>query len=479
MALSTFEVAESMSEALLRELVEAGLARRDQIDEALRTNELGGGSPMLRLSVSGVVDPEALAAFFAKRFNVPRVTHAQLDAATRQVLEVLPADYGAATGLAALGVAGPGRLLVAVVDPSDRESIGEAEFVTGCAFELVVATPLELAELFERVGSRRWRVATDELRRRAEVRSTSGQLRTLDAASLRRDADEVRSSSGIARLAAVPASSTHGPATRSTTPAPAKLRAPSPRGPIDAAQPVGPEPGLPSAARITGGFSRDRLSRLDLHGDLTPLPENILALLRRPDDADSAARSGLAPHGRFDLTAPMLSSMGAGSPAVRASLAAASRAISGIDERDALAGEFAECLGLVFPTVMIFSLRIPRLVVWAAASEGFDARLIRGRSFELVDGSAWQTVVDRAVCFEGRLGATDPARALLRGVLDGELLIVPIVLSQRVVALLVVAGSEARTLPVPGSDLGAAVSAFTDRLRALIVARKRASEPSA
>lgn len=107
-------------------VVEAGLATPLQIDHALQSQHVFGGSLGTNLVEMGIVDAQGLAAFLAKQFGVPVATQKELDHITDDVVRMVP--KAAAEKLCILPLhKNDDKLVVAMMDPSDERLIHKVE----------------------------------------------------------------------------------------------------------------------------------------------------------------------------------------------------------------------------------------------------------------------------------------------------------------------------------------------------------------
>lgn len=124
-------------------VVEAGLATPLQIDHALQSQHVFGGSLGTNLVEMGIVDAQGLAAFLSKQFGVPVATQKELDHIPSDVVKLIPKP--AAEKLCILPLHREGEsLVVAMMDPSDDRLITKVEENLGIKLICKIASELDL-----------------------------------------------------------------------------------------------------------------------------------------------------------------------------------------------------------------------------------------------------------------------------------------------------------------------------------------------
>jgi len=124
-------------------IVEAGLATPLQIDHALQSQHVFGGSLGTNLVEMGIIDAESLAAFLAKQYGVLVATPQELQQISPEVIKLMP--RAAAEKLCILPLRKQmDDLVVAMMDPSDDRMIKKIEENIGIKLICKVASELEI-----------------------------------------------------------------------------------------------------------------------------------------------------------------------------------------------------------------------------------------------------------------------------------------------------------------------------------------------
>jgi hypothetical protein len=124
-------------------VVEAGLASPLQIDHALQSQHVFGGSLGTNLVEMGIIDAESLAAFLAKQYGVLEATSQELNEISPEIVKQIP--KAAAEKLCILPLRKQmDDLVVAMMDPSDDRMIKKIEENLGVSIICKVASELEI-----------------------------------------------------------------------------------------------------------------------------------------------------------------------------------------------------------------------------------------------------------------------------------------------------------------------------------------------
>ena len=122
-------------------LVESGLISEVQLNAALADQQNWGGRLGTHLVKMGILGEEELAAFLARQMDVPRIDFRK-SRIFKKALALLPrpvCDKWCIIPVAFKDVKGKKELMLAMVDPTNLEAIGEVEFLTGTTVRPVVA----------------------------------------------------------------------------------------------------------------------------------------------------------------------------------------------------------------------------------------------------------------------------------------------------------------------------------------------------
>lgn len=177
-------------------------------------------------------------------------------------------------------------------------------------------------------------------------------------------------------------------------------------------------------------------------------------------------------HGTFGPPVAVFDGTGTPSEVATAAFAAAVEAIDLTEDRDAIARDLAEVLSIVYPTVLVLSLRLPRLVLWAGHARRGPARLA-GQRFDLQEGSVWHRVAAGAEAFRGRLATHDPLRVALGRELSDDTIAAPLLMKDRTVAIVVLDAGYLGGLPAACGLWESLERSVAAAFRRAIVQRKR------
>lgn len=125
-------------------IVEAGLATPLQIDNALQSQHVFGGSLGTNLVEMGIIDANALAAFLSKQFGIPEATQHELNHITSDVLKLIPASAAEKLCLLPLYKDGPNLVVTMMRIPSDERIVKKIEDNLGHKLIFKVASELEI-----------------------------------------------------------------------------------------------------------------------------------------------------------------------------------------------------------------------------------------------------------------------------------------------------------------------------------------------
>lgn len=120
-------------------LVDAGLLKSDQLQEALRHQRFVGGRMGSNLVSLGFISEDVLMDFLAQKTGVPRVELRSLDVPVA-VLERVPIRLAEQMVILPISFKEPKSLVLAMADPSDLNAIDSARFASGLNIEPMVAS---------------------------------------------------------------------------------------------------------------------------------------------------------------------------------------------------------------------------------------------------------------------------------------------------------------------------------------------------
>lgn len=193
---------------------------------------------------------------------------------------------------------------------------------------------------------------------------------------------------------------------------------------------------------------------------------------------ESPVRSVPAPEpGHVGTLAPLttvVAAMGDPTSATAAVFQLLERTLAVADGREAVGRQIVETLGLVYPTVVLLSLRLPRVTVWDAHL-GSGAPPPVGASFEAPEGGLWHQVAVSGVAFLGEIPGGDPVRRGLPRVFGKASLAAPLRLGDRRIGVLVLDSGYNGDLAAPGRQIERLAGWVEQSLKRVIIRRKARS----
>lgn len=107
-------------------IVQSGIASPIDIDHALQSQQVFGGTVGTNLVEAGIIDDDVLAVFLAKQTGIDRVTREELDNIDEATLQLIPLK--AAQQLSVIPISKKDQsLTVAMIDPTDTRVIHKIE----------------------------------------------------------------------------------------------------------------------------------------------------------------------------------------------------------------------------------------------------------------------------------------------------------------------------------------------------------------
>lgn len=180
--------------------------------------------------------------------------------------------------------------------------------------------------------------------------------------------------------------------------------------------------------------------------------------------------------GVFAAVSDLVSELGPVTPATRAAFRLLEAGLGTASTRDGVARQLVETLSIVYPTVVVLSLRLPRAMVWdAALSTGGEPPV--GQLFDIAEGSLWHRLSSGPGGFLGRIPVGDPLFRLVPRALEGEVLALPLRLGDRPVGVLLVDSGGAGELANPGEDIER-VSGWVDAALKRVIVRRKGADRS-
>jgi hypothetical protein len=443
-----------MSELSSTLLVRHGIVRADQVAAAHALQQREGGSFGECLVRIGAVDEQRLVEFYHKRLMIPRVDAQRLTVVSPKVIALVPFDMALEFRVLPIDVDSEGTLTLAMADPTNNHAVDEVGFFTDRFVVRAVAPESAIREAIQL----HYGIPVPGPRRTAETqpapeRTTQQQPPTPErqptedfagAPDLELDVDiDVELGGG----ADAPSS-----ARRRTTTAPRIRTEPTQSPPRDAARPSesADEPVLLTRVKIT---------------EETPLPTPAPP---GPDEAEGADEPILLtrpkalmtpehPVGRVDSdgeeprrrrqrdTLP-----GLVPPSPDPPLAALRRARS----RDEVAGLVLDYFALLTGRAILFVVKRALLVGHDARGSGIDRESVKELAVHMEASSIFRDVVASRLPYRGPLpmAPTNRAFAQALGGVRGEILLMPVTIRERIVAVVYADGIEG---PLPDAALHA------------------------
>jgi hypothetical protein len=196
------------------------------------------------------------------------------------------------------------------------------------------------------------------------------------------------------------------------------------------------------------------------------------AVPRREGSYVSTGSHRHATQGSFGRPARIFEATGPAAGVTRAAFRTVVKGLDVTDERDAIAREIVEGLGLVFATACLMTLKVPGLAIWQL-SQWEGSPLVIGRRFDMPDDSLWARVTSEGVAFRGRIPDEDPMRRILRGRLGNDSIVMPLAMNRRTIAVLLLDGATRGDLPGLAGQFEPFDAAVTGAFRRMILNRKR------
>lgn len=484
-----------MKHRLADELVARGVASPDAVATWLRARE--GEAFAVWLVRHGHVHAEVVADACASAWSLPRASAEQLAGMRPAVFQRIPIEILHDAGLLPLAMESGHRLLVGVVDPAERRALEEAEFFAGVALELCVVSLVEMAEGFEAMAGRPWRVRAADV---PQVRVSPGRVPTPPpTADLPTPRAPAPATDAARRIEMLPSDASVDfeltPSQRKQTDAPerldsSELEAVEEAGAEDGDTTAGPwsktlddrtpwsEPGEHDPV-IEGVPRRSTTGRPTVSTPTGSTPRQMRAAERRRATSGGALAvpGALSPATIPDAAvlgtvAEVARTLGDADPTAEAAMRAAIRGVRECRDRDDVARQVVEALSLVFPTALMLSLRQPHLVVWDAAMR-WEPRRTVGARFEMAEGGLWDRVTSSGVSYVGPLPAGDPLRRILLSACGDQVLLLPIVLNRRPVSVLALMMDPGASLPGVGESADALCRAVAQAFKRVILRTKR------
>lgn len=129
-------------------LVDAGLASRREVDNALNAQIIFGDHLGTNLVEFGIIDIDTLGAFLSRQYGFPRATREELENVSQEVLDLVPAPAAQRLRLLPLNQQND-QLTVVMMDPSNKRIIDRIGQNLGMTVTCKIATEIEIRYYLE------------------------------------------------------------------------------------------------------------------------------------------------------------------------------------------------------------------------------------------------------------------------------------------------------------------------------------------
>jgi hypothetical protein len=109
-------------------LLRAGVLRPNQVAAATQLRQREGGSFGECLIRTGAMTEDGLVDFYHKRLMIPRINAVKLEHVPLKVIALVPADMAAEFRVIPVEIDGEGNVTLAMADPSDNHAVDEVAF---------------------------------------------------------------------------------------------------------------------------------------------------------------------------------------------------------------------------------------------------------------------------------------------------------------------------------------------------------------
>jgi hypothetical protein len=395
-------------------LLRMGVVRPADLAAATALQERDGGSFGECLVRLGLVDEPELAEFYQSHLMITRVPDHRLVDVHKNILALVTADMAAEFRVLPIDLDGDG-LVLAMADPTDNHAVDEVAFFADRFVVRVVATESAIR---------------DGIERHYRVRFTSP-----------RAAD--RAGGRVAERAARPGPSSEAPPTRAPNPSPPP---PQPKG----AQPAPPKPSKAALEEQIVLLTKVK------YADATPLPMPVPPpddyqpdylpqndepiLLTRPKPAPPERKRSDTLPGFAQITVP-------DPPLAR---------LRAVRHRDEIAAAVLDYVALLMRRGSFFVMKRSILIGHDARGADVDAATVRKLVINVEAPSLFRDVIASRLPYRGPLPETPANRAFAHalGGVSSEVLVMPIAVRDRVIAVLFADGAAQ---PLPDAALHATI----------------------
>lgn len=471
-------------------LLRSGLVTEAQLTEAELLQRREGGTLGESLIRIGALDEEQMVDFFHRRLLVPRIDPDRFTMVQRAALVTVPADMAAEFGVFPLEIDADGTLTLAMADPSDASAADEVGFFTERFCQRAVAPPsliraaiqhyygvtaggskgsrhaplpvtVPFGALPEEVDPDHVILERDEPTPLPPARPLSSQLEDIPATRARLGESAHDAYAQIVVESQYPARADDTPPMD-----PPASASPPPHG-----QAPGQEPRAPGRP----------VARLDRSREAATDPTTPVASPARPATAGTPARGEGTGAARRTAPPPIPTdaSPRAVSPRPPPSPTPGSEypdpplaALRAVTTREDIARTLLHYMVQMSPRAALFVVRRKMLVGYDGKGVPLDLRALRQLRFPVQAPSLFRDVIQSRLPYRGPMEDT-PVFSVLTGFLgelSGEIILFPISVREKVVAVLY---ADGLTKPVPDAILLAVVREAGHAYERIILESKR------
>lgn len=446
-----------------------------------------GGSLALNLVRVGAIDELEFVAYTSAAGPWQLAEPGLVERADASLLCLVPIEVVSELGMIPLGTQSSGVLLLGVVEPVSAQRLEEAQFFAGVTVDVRICTVSQFCSAHQRLtGRRAWPAPDFTAQPIAQWQHQCLELaRSLEDVAARVLLDsrngpkEAANTADIAPSAYPESSVPAAFSDRRLIRAVAGSFDPTPIEPLEAV--------ADDTFRLTQAV--EAIVESDAHArpqnqpaspTADPMPAAPAAVRAGQRTTDSVLRAPAGAHqsevdGVFGPATSVIDRMGHPSPFVRAAVRNMLLSLQEAATTDELMLELAQGLGLIYPNVVVLSVRAKQLHVWQTSLYR-GPRNIVGQRFEYEGVDPWGRIVNETQAFRGRLPAGDSLRALLGGVLGRDTLLFPLAIRGRTVACVALDSGYEKELVSAGGQYEAVESAINDALVRILRNRRAVGE---
>jgi Type II secretion system (T2SS), protein E, N-terminal domain len=457
-------------------LLRAGVLRAKDLAAANVVQERDGGSFGECLVRLGLLDEERLADFYQSRLMISRLPDHRLVNIPKKALALVSADMAAEFRVVPVELDGDGGLVLAMADPTDNHAVDEVAFFADHFVVRVVATESGIRDAIERHYGVRFTSprAADSAVPATVAATPSAPVAATPSAPVATPAQTI-----VARKPAVkPGPLTEAPLTRPPNPSPppptSRRIAPSIEWRAETVHVTTPEPTTAPAAPTAEDDGVVLLTKVKF-SDATPLPQPVPP----PDDytpaylVDDPAHDEpilltepkvAAPNRPRRDTLQGLQQMTVPDPPL-AELRAA-------QHRDEIAHAVLDYMARLLRRACFFVIKKSILTGYDARGADLDQASVRRLVINVAAPSLFRDVIASRLPYRGPLPETPANRAFAYAIggIPGDVLLMPIAVRDRVIAVLFADGAAQ---PLPDAALHATIREAGLAYERLILEAKR------